>query len=135
MGWDGMGWDGMGWDGWDGITTHARAYEDEYLNKHTGTSNKDGITTARTRHHDSKDNITTARNENTESHAKDLDGIICILYGAGQRCKGRTERTEEKMQIQKTTFIFSKKKGSLVTPKGIKPHHHVKVIPRCGKYK
>ena len=23
----------------------------------------------------------------------------------------------------------------MVTPKGIKPHHHVKVIPWCGKYK
>ena len=29
---------------------------------------------------------------------------------------------------------FSKEKGSLVTPKGIKPQHHVKVIPCCGKY-
>ena len=58
-----------------------------------------------------------------------------------ERRKNRKEKTdamgkqEEQKRKDKYKRHLSKKKGSLVTPKGIKPHHHVKVIPRCGKYK
>ena len=49
----------------------------------------------------------------------------------------KTDMAHDKSKTQKANGrkgFFSKEKGSLVTPKGIKPQHHVKVIPCCGKY-
>ncbi len=102
--------------GWDGVMTHARAHKD----KHPRTSTQERATRMASQQQGTSTQRATQRK---------LDGIICILYGAGQKRHKRTERTEGKRKTRKTSFIFSKKQGSLVTPKGIKPHHHVKVIP------
>ena len=113
----------MGGKGWDGVTTHARAHKD----KHTGTSNKvtsqQGITTARSHHNKARQqgHITTTRHHNSKVQERvprksDLDGIICILYGAENRKNRREKANTEDIYSFKGAGIVGHPEGNQASP-------------------